>query len=86
MNKMQVPLLDLKAQYAGLREPIRRAMDEVCDAQYFILGPKVEAFEKHVAEYSGTATGLGVTSGSDALLLALMAMDVGPGDLVVTTP
>ena len=86
VNEMKVPLLDLKGQYAGIREEIRKAMDEICDSQYFILGPNVEAFEKHVAEYCGAAHAVGVSSGTDALLIALMALDVGPGDAVVTTP
>lgn len=83
---MQVPLLDLKAQYATIRDEIRQAIDEVCDAQYFILGPRVESFEQHVAEYCGVGHAIGVSSGTDALLAALMALDVGPGDAVVTTP
>ncbi len=81
-----VPLLDLKGQYAGMREDIRAAIDEVCDSQYFILGPKVVEFEKHVAEYCGTSDAIGVTSGTDALLLSLMALGIGPGDGVVTSP
>jgi dTDP-4-amino-4,6-dideoxygalactose transaminase len=83
---MKVPLLDLKGQYAGIREEIRKAMDEICDAQYFVLGPNVEAFERHVAEYCGVAHAVGVSSGTDALLIALMALGIGPGDAVVTTP
>ena len=83
---MKIPLLDLKAQYARIREEVRQAIDDVCDAQYFILGPTVEAFERHVAEYSGTNHAIGVSSGTDALLVALMALDIGPGDAVVTTP
>ena len=83
---MQVAMLDLKAQYRTIREEIRQAMDEVCDAQYFILGPKVEAFEKEAAAYCGAAGACGVSSGSDALLMALMAEDVGPGDEVITSP
>ncbi|MDW7760047.1 MAG: DegT/DnrJ/EryC1/StrS family aminotransferase [Acidobacteriota bacterium] len=83
---MKVPLLDLKAQYAGIRDDIRRAVDEVMDSQYFILGPKVEELEHRIAEYSGTEHAVGVSSGTDALLAALMAADVGPGDEVITTP
>jgi dTDP-4-amino-4,6-dideoxygalactose transaminase len=83
---MQVPLLDLKGQYSALRGEIRRVLDDVCDSQYFILGPRVKAFEEHVAEYCGSRHAIGVSSGTDALLVSLMALDVGPGDGVVTTP
>lgn len=83
---MKVPLLDLKAQYAGLKDAIRPVMDDVCDAQYFILGPKVLAFEEAVAAYSGTGYGVGLSSGTDALMVALMALGVGPGDAVITSP
>lgn len=83
---MKVPLLDLKAQYADIREDIRKAIDEVCDAQHFILGPKVEAFERRIAEYCCVEHAVGVSSGTDAILVACMALDVGPGDAVVTTP
>jgi dTDP-4-amino-4,6-dideoxygalactose transaminase len=81
-----VPLLDLKGQYAGMRDEMRAAIDEVCDSQYFILGPKVAEFEEHVAAYCGTAEAVGVTSGTDALLISLMALGIGPGDGVLTTP
>lgn len=83
---MKVPLLDLKAQYAGIKDEVREAIDEVCDSQYFILGPRVVEFEKHIAEYCGTKEAVGVSSGTDALLVALMAMEIGPGDAVLTTP
>ena len=82
---MKVPLLDLKAQYAPIREDVRQAMDEVCDAQYFILGPKVEQFETNVAEYCGVKHAIGVSSGTDALLMAMTALNIGAGDAVITS-
>jgi dTDP-4-amino-4,6-dideoxygalactose transaminase len=81
-----VPLLDLKAQYATIETEVRGAIDRVLGSQHFILGPEVEALEKSVAEYSGCAHGIGVSSGTDAILVGLMALGVGPGDEVVTTP
>jgi len=83
---MRVPLLDLKAQYATIRDEIESAVRDVFESQYFILGPRVKEFEAAVARYTGTAHATGCASGSDALLLALMALDIGPGDEVVTTP
>jgi dTDP-4-amino-4,6-dideoxygalactose transaminase len=83
---MQVPLLDLKGQYRPLRAEIEAAIREVCDEQRFVLGPRVAELEAKVAEYSHTKHGLGLSSGTDALLLALMALDIGPGDEVITTP
>jgi len=82
---MEIPLLDLKAQYAGIRDEIRQAMDEVCDAQYFILGPKVAAFEEQVAAYCRVPAACGVSSGSDALLMTLMAEGIGAGAEVITS-
>ena len=81
-----VPLLDLKAQYAPIRDEIESVIREVCDSQYFVLGPRVEQFEREVAEYCAVEHAIGMSSGTDALLAALMAIDVGPGDEVVTTP
>ncbi len=83
---MHVPLLDLKAQYAAIRAEIRAAIDAVLDSQYFVLGAHVSALETEVACYSGAPHAVGVASGSDALLLALMAIGIGAGDEVITTP
>ncbi|MCQ2378071.1 MAG: DegT/DnrJ/EryC1/StrS family aminotransferase [Victivallaceae bacterium] len=83
---MQVPLLDLRAQYASFKDEVLPVIAEICDAQQFILGAKVEAFEKELADYCRCRRTIGVTSGSDALLVALMAENIGPGDEVVTTP
>ena len=83
---MKVPLVDLKAQYASIESEIRAAIDRVCESQHFILGPEVAALEADVAALCGVRFGIGVSSGTDALLVALMALGVGAGDEVVTTP
>lgn len=80
---IHVPLLDLKSQYQRLREEISAAVNEVMESQYFILGPKVTAFEHSVAAYTGAKHAIGCASGSDAILLALMAIDIQPGDEII---
>ncbi len=84
MTTMRVPLLDLKAQYAAIRAEVREAIDRVCDSQYFILGPEVSGLEEEVARFCGSMYAVGVSSGTDALLAALMALGVKPGDEVIT--
>ena len=83
---LQVPLVDLKAQYVTIQSEIRAAIDRVCESQHFILGPEVSALEEELARVCGARFAIGVSSGTDALLVALMALEVGPGDEVVTTP
>ncbi|MGE5613326.1 MAG: DegT/DnrJ/EryC1/StrS family aminotransferase [Bacillota bacterium] len=82
----KIPMLDLKAQYSTIRHEIRQAVDEVLESQQFILGPKVSKLEEEIAKYCGCRYALGVSSGTDAILLALMALGVGHGDIVITTP
>ncbi|MFQ5663079.1 MAG: DegT/DnrJ/EryC1/StrS family aminotransferase [Terriglobia bacterium] len=83
---MLVPQVDLKAQYACLREEIQAALARVCESQRFILGPEGEALEREVADYCGVGHAVGCASGSDALLLSLVTLGVAPGDEVVTVP
>ena len=83
---MKVPLLDLKPQYAQIKDKIVPELLSIFESQAFILGPKVEKLEKEMAEYIGTKHTLGCSSGTDALLLALMALDIKNGDEVITTP
>jgi dTDP-4-amino-4,6-dideoxygalactose transaminase len=82
---MRVPLLDLSEQYRALAEPIRAQLDEVLASQSFILGPKVAAFEEAIRDYCGAPNAIGVSSGTDALLAILMALEIGPGDAVITS-
>ncbi len=84
--RMQVPLLDLKPQYQPLEAEIQAVIAKVCASQWFILGPAVKELEKSVADYSQCRYGIGVSSGTDALLLALMALEIGQGDEVITSP
>ncbi len=83
---MPVPLLDLRRQYAPLKNQFLTAFEEIADSQALILGPRTEALEKTVAEYCGIAHAIGCSSGTDAQLLLLMALGIGPGDAVLTTP
>ena len=82
---MPVPLLDLDAQYRPLRDEILKAVTRVCDSQRFIMGPEIDALESELAALLGVKHAIAVSSGTDALLLALMALGIGAGDEVVTT-
>jgi len=83
---MNIPVLNLKAQYEGIKAEIEAKVLEVLASQYFVLGPEVEALEREVGALSGVSSAVGVSSGTDALLVALMALKIGPGDAVLTTP
>ncbi|HEX5107998.1 MAG TPA: DegT/DnrJ/EryC1/StrS family aminotransferase [Vicinamibacterales bacterium] len=83
-SMVRVPLLDLRLQYASIRRDIQAAIERVCDSQQFILGPEVEQFERELAAAIGVRFAVGVSSGTDALLIALMALGVQPGDEVIT--
>ncbi len=83
---MKVPLLDLQAQLEYLEDDLIAAVTRVVKSTRYIQGPEVEEFEKEIADYSGVAYGVGVTSGTDALLVSLMSLGIGPGDQVLTTP
>ncbi len=82
----RVPLLDLKPQYEAIAARVQAAIEAVCASQHFILGPQVKTLEARIAAYAQCRHGIGVSSGTDALLLALMALGLGPGDAVITTP
>jgi dTDP-4-amino-4,6-dideoxygalactose transaminase len=83
---MNVPLLDLQAQYASLRDEVRPAIERVLESQRFVLGDEVRRLENSIADYCQTKYAVGCASGSDALLLALMALDVKSGDEIITAP
>ncbi len=86
MTERTLPTLDLKRGYARIKDEIDRAVKEVLESQYFIMGPTVSGFESDVERYLEVPRAMGCASGSDALLLALMALDIKPGDEVITTP
>src|SRR5262245_60414688 len=82
---MKVPLLDLKAQYSTIRSEIHEAIERVVESQHFILGQEVEGLEQEIAGFCKARFAIGVSSGTDALLAALMAIETGPGDEVITS-
>jgi dTDP-4-amino-4,6-dideoxygalactose transaminase len=86
VTRVKVPLLDLQAQYAPIRDEIRVAVDGVFDKLAFVGGPYVQTLEQELATYTGAAHGVGVSSGTDALLVAMTALGIGPGDEVITSP
>src|ERR1700682_6363223 len=86
VRKPLFPFFDLKGQYAQIRDEVQAAVARVFESQHFIYGPEVAAFEQEIAAVAGTKFAIGCASGSDALLLALMALEIGPGDEVITPP
>ena len=86
MSDVTIPILDLTAQYQTLKEEIQAAVNGVLESGQFILGPEVQNFEQEAAEYLGVKHAIGVNSGTDALVIALRALGIGPGDEVLTTP
>ena len=86
MQTMNVPFLNLAAQHAGLKNEITQAVENVLTGGHYVLGPNVAEFEKEVAAFTGSQFAIGVNSGSDALTLALRALEIGPGDEVITSP
>lgn len=85
-TSQRMPFLDLKAQYVGIRQEVFDAVTRTLESQHFILGPEVEAFEKEISMLTGCGHAIGCASGSDALILALLALEIGRGDEVITTP
>jgi len=83
---VNVPLLDLKPQLKTIENDVKLAVNEVISSTHYIMGPKVEKLEAEIAEYVGARYATGVSSGTDALLISLMTLDIGPGDIVITTP
>ena len=86
LQSLAVPALNLKAQYQTIRDEIEPVVLRLFESQMFVMGPEVEKLEAELAEYCGVARGIGCASGTDALLLPLMARGIGPGDEVITTP
>ena len=86
MAPLQFPFLDLRAQYHQIKPEIEAAVARVFESQYFILSPEVQTFEQQIASYCGVKHAIGCGSGTDAIMLALMALDIGPGDEIITVP
>src|SRR3954468_5013796 len=85
-SRMHVPLLDLQQQYQPLKAEILAEIERVADSQHLILGPEVEKLERSLESYTGAAHAIGASSGTDAQLALLMALEIGPGDAVITSP